>query len=321
MSTFRKYNSIENSYREKFLNGANFSFVIGEQEMRFAKKTAFIKSDEEFFNYNIVVEKYKENVKALTDYIKSTKEGVKQVTIYGEIIGGNYPHADIKDNMKVSSVQNKVKVYYTPDIEFYAFDIMINAENYLSVDEANGLFERFDLFYAKTLFRGKLQECLDFEKEYVTKIPTMFGLPTIEGNIGEGNVIKPVESKFLFSGNRVIIKNKTAKFSEKKEGAPKVKVAIKLTSEAERLLSEMSCLVTENRVRNVISHHGDVTQKDFGVLMGKVNKDVIEDFMKDFKEGFIELSKKERQFITKDVGRQNAEILRVNFPSIIDGIF
>lgn len=287
--------------------------------MRFAKKTAFIKSDEGFYNYELIVEKYKENVRALTDYILANKEGVEQVTIYGEIFGGNYPHPDVKNSDEVSSVQKEV--HYTPDIEFYAFDIMVNSEDYLSVDEANELFEKFNFFYAKTLFRGTLQECLDFEKEYVTKIPTMLGLPTIEGNIGEGNVIKPVEPKFLFSGSRVVVKNKTAKFSEKKNKAPKVKVAIKLTTEAERLLSEMSCLVTENRLRNVLSHHGEVGQKDFSVIMGKLNKDVIEDFMKDFKEEFVELSKKERQFITKDVGRQNAELLRVNFLNIINGMF
>lgn len=338
MTTFKKYNSIENSYRQKFLNyiveqgheagewtvsekvhGANLSLVVGEHGMKVAKKTEFIKSDENFHNYEMIVEKYEEKAKALTDYIKATNSDVEQVTIYGEIFGGNYPHPDVVNSNDYSAVQKEV--HYSPEIGFYAFDIMLNAETYLSVDEANELFEMFDFFYAKTLFRGTLQECLDFEKEYVTTIPTMLGLPTIEGNIGEGNVIKPVKPKFLYSGGRVVVKNKTAKFSEKKNKATRVKTAIKLTDEAERLLGEMSCLVTENRLRNVLSHHGEVGQKDFGLIMGKLNKDVIEDFMKDFKEEFIELSKTERQLITKDVARQNAELLRVNFLNIIDGMF
>lgn len=338
MTIFKKYSSIENSYRQKFLNsiveqgksdgewtvsekvhGANFSFVVGEHGIKFAKKSEFIKSDEEFFNYKLIVVKYEENVKALTEYIKASRSDVEQVTIYGEIFGGNYPHPDVESDNEVSAVQKEV--HYSPNIDFYTFDIMLNSEDYLSVDDANELFEKFNFLYAKTLFRGTLHECLDFEKEYVTSIPTMLGLPTIEGNVGEGNVIKPVEPKFLWSGSRVIVKNKTAKFSEKKNKAPRVKTDIKLTEEAERLLGEMSCLVTENRLRNVLSHHGQVGQKDFGLIMGKLNKDVIEDFMKDFKDEFMALDKKERQLITKDVGKQNAELLRINFLNIIDGVF
>jgi Rnl2 family RNA ligase len=338
MATFKKYNSIENSYRQKFLNyiveqgkadgewtvtekvhGSNFSFVVGEHEMKCAKRSGFIAKDEAFFDYERIVEKYGDSVKAIAEHLKATREGIETVTVFGEIFGGNYPHPDVENDREISAVQKEV--HYCPAIDFYAFDIMVNGEDYLSVDEANELFEKFNLFYAKTLFRGTLEECLAFEKEYVTTIPALLGLPTIEGNIGEGNVIKPVEPRFLFSGSRVIIKNKTAKFSEKKNKTPKVKKALKLSPEAERLLGEMSALVTENRLRNVLSHIGEVTQKDFGKIMGEVNKDVIEDFMKDFKEEFVELDKKERQAITKDVGRQNAELLRKNFLNIIDGLF
>lgn len=328
MITFKKYNSIENSYRQKFLNyiveqgkadgewtvsekihGANFSFVVGEQGMKFAKKTAFIESDEDFFNYELVVEKYSSNVKALFEYIKTIKEDVEQITVFGELFGGSYPHPDVENNNKISAVQKEV--HYSPVIDFYAFDIFINGETYLNQDEADELFDKFDFFYAKSLFRGTLQECLDFEKEYVTTIPTRLGLPTIEGNIGEGNVIKPIEPRFLWSGSRVVVKNKS----------PKVKQEIKLTEAGETMLEEMSCLVTENRLKNVLSHIGEVKQSDFGKVMGLLNKDVIDDFMKDFKEEFVELDKKERQAITKDIGRQNAELLRVNFLNIIDGLY
>jgi len=338
MITFKKYSSIENSYRQKFLNyiveqgkadgewtvsekvhGANFSFVVGEKGIKFAKKTNFIKEDEDFYNHQVIVNKYSNNVNALFEHIKTIKEDVEQITVFGEIFGGNYPHPDIENDNNISAVQKEI--HYSPEIDFYGFDIMINGKTYLNQDEADVLFEMFDFFYAKSLFRGTLEECLAFEKEYVTTIPTRLGLPTIDGNIGEGNVIKPIEPKFLWSGSRVVVKNKTAKFSEKKNKVHKIKEKIKLSEVGVKMLEEMSCLVTENRLKNVLSHHGKVNQKDFGKLMSLLNKDVIDDFMKDFEEEFMELDKKERKEITKNVGRQNAELLRTNFLNIIDGLY
>lgn len=60
---------------------------------------------------------------------------------------------------------------------------------YLSVDEANAFFEAEGFFYAKTLFRGSLAECLKYPNAFQSKISQWLGLPDIEDNICEGIVV------------------------------------------------------------------------------------------------------------------------------------
>jgi len=49
-------------------------------------------------------------------------------------------------------------VYYLPNNEFYAFDILLNGHVYLDVDVCNRLFHEFGFVYAESLFRGNLQD-------------------------------------------------------------------------------------------------------------------------------------------------------------------
>ena len=101
-------------------------------------------------------------------------------------------------------------VFYTPNHDFYAFDILIHNEledKYLAVDEVNSLFEKVGFFYAKTLFKGTLNECLNYPNDFQSKISGWLGLPQIEDNICEGVVIRPTVPMFFRNGKRVIIKS------------------------------------------------------------------------------------------------------------------
>jgi len=106
-------------------------------------------------------------------------------------------------------------VFYSPKNDFYAFDIRINQEEYLNVEEANEYFKTIGLFYAKTLFKGSFEACLEHSNDFNSKIPKWLGLPEIEKNICEGVIIKPVKSRYFNNGARVIFKNKNEKWSVK----------------------------------------------------------------------------------------------------------
>jgi len=106
-----------------------------------------------------------------------------------------------------------------------------------------------------------LDECLKYPNAFQSKISQWLGLPDIEDNICEGVVIRPVEPQYLRNGTRVLIKNKNARFAEKKS----VKKRNKLFSEhvpysdaLKSLLPEVEAYVTEARLSNVISHIGEV---------------------------------------------------------------
>ena len=80
----------------------------------------------------------------------------------------------------------------------------------------NELFEAESFFYAKTLFRGTLAECLKHPNGFQSKIAEWLGLPAIEDNICEGIVIRPVTPMYLRNGSRVLIKSKNERFAERK---------------------------------------------------------------------------------------------------------
>ena len=95
---FTKYSSIENSYRENYINkiieqgylnnqyvvqskldGFNFSFICDELDIRVASRTQIV--DEQFFNCNSVIDKYGNEVLQLFDLINEDKP-IEQIQLY-----------------------------------------------------------------------------------------------------------------------------------------------------------------------------------------------------------------------------------------------
>ena len=342
---FKRYNSIENTYRKKTLDaiveqgksqgtwvveekvhGANFSIWFDGTTFRCAKRSGFIGEGENFFNYKDVFENYKQNVVDLFNHLISQDENIKGIAVFGELFGGHYPHDEVE---KTDHQTVQRGLWYSPKNDFYAFDIKVRTDEdteelwktdkFLNVDTCNELFEEFGFFYAKPLFKGTLEECLEFNNFYNSLLPEWLGLPALEEeNICEGNIIKPNEAKYFWTGSRIILKNKNKKFSEKKN-VTKVKKVIKLSDEANDCLVKALAFVTENRLKNVLSHIGEVGEKDFGKIMGLLNKDTIEDFLKDHREEFTSLEKKEAKLVTKRIGQENATMIRENFIDIVNG--
>jgi len=313
------------------VHNSNLSIYYDGSEFNCAKRTAFLERlDKSFFRHEKVLEDNKQAIELLFELVRLRINGseiykdigkVEYITIYGEIFGGAYPHPDVEKVNDAKKVQGGV--YYHPDNKFYAFDLKVNGHFVFTVEKAKSLFEKAGLFHAKTLFKGRYQEALEYPNTFPTTIPAQFGLPEIEDNIAEGVVIKPDEHRRMGDG-RIILKNKNPKFSE--QGKPKDKNKIKkpefkFSEKGEQLYDELLSLINDNRVRSVISKIGEVTDKDFGKIMGMTVKDAIEEFMKDFGEEFNQLEQSERKTITKRVSKNTASIIRPNFLNIIDGIF
>ena len=120
-----------------------------------------LEEGEQFYDYPELLERYRDRVLKLFGDIKAKYPEVTHISVFGEMFGGLYPHDGVKARQKVGLIQRGV--CYTPDHEFYGFDIYLFTEEggrFLPVDEVNEIFEACGFFYAKTLFRGTLAECL-----------------------------------------------------------------------------------------------------------------------------------------------------------------
>ena len=337
MIEFKKYSSIENSFNREFLeyvvaqmpadlqyvvqekvHGANTSFLCDGQDVKFAKRTSALAEDEKFYEYPELLESYKERVLNLFVHIKSLYPAVKQISAFGEMFGGAYPHPDIKPMHRYMTIQKGV--FYTPKHESYGFDIYLFTEDtnfFLPVEEVNSLFEAEGFFYARTLFQGTLVECLKYPNAFQSKISEWLGYPSIEDNICEGVVIRPVTPMYLRNGDRVLIKNKNERFAEKKSIRKHNKMLaapIEQSPELISLIDEISQFVTENRLANVVSHIGEVhVPKDFGKIMGLFAKDALEDFMKEYSEDYLNLEKTEQKMLNKALNQMTTELVKKEY--------
>lgn len=331
---FVKYSSIENSYRTAFLNkikqegkdkgqfevqekihGANLSFWISKAGIKCASRTGFLEEGDKFYNYKKVLARYETELLNLLNLLNE-----EEISVYGELFGGAYPHSDVP---KIQTSRVQKGVFYSNDVEFIAFDIKTRSGSYLPTVTARRYLNFCGIPVTEALFTGSLEECLAYPNEFQTTIPDLHGLPPIENNVCEGVVIRPVFTEFLSNHSRVIIKNKNAKFKEKsgESDRPKVpKPKIQLDPQVVFLREQVSKYIVENRLRNVISKIGTVTEKDFGKILGLFSRDIVEDFSKD-EADFSRISKDLQKQVTKFISNEASNFIRPRFSNIIAGEF
>ena len=331
---FKKYSSIENTFDKDFIekirakisdnqefvvqekvHGSNCCFTTDGRNVNFGKRTGFVEPDEKFYDYTELLERYRERVIALFSDIKAKYSDLQTLTIFGEMFGGKYPHAEVKNNNKTMVIQKGV--YYCPQHEFYAFDLYINTCDtgfFLSVDAANDFFEKRGFLYARTIFRGSFDECLRYPNQFPSQISAWLGLPPIEDNICEGIVIRPAAPIYLSNGARVLLKSKNERFAEKKsikKRAPKLFVEPTYSEMLNSLLPVTEEYVTENRLVNVVSHIGQISvPRDTGKLIGLFSKDILEDFLKEHSGKYAALEKSEQKILNRHINMQATELIK-----------
>ncbi|MCD1118537.1 RNA ligase, Rnl2 family [Chryseobacterium turcicum] len=327
---FKTYNSIENAYQTRVIDqirlqgfwdevfvvqekvhGANFSFFTDGKEIKIAKRTAFIEKDEKFYNAHQILERYRTKVINVFEKIKTIHPDVETVVIYGELFGGGYKHKEVESVKEAIKVQKGVE--YTPQNEFYAFDIKLNGTTYLDTDLVNQIFEDTGFFYAKILFQGTLEEVLKFSNAFDSKIPAWLGLPEIENNVCEGTIIKTLKTKYFGNGSRVILKNKNEKWTEKSKMVNKdkpIQKAVYFSEIAQDIWDEIQKYATINRLNNVVSKVGEFEPKMIGKVIGLFAKDILDDFEKDFPKAFTTIEKEEHKRINKKLNNLVIDMIK-----------
>lgn len=297
---FKKYSSIENSYvkssveqvylhgyqEEDFvvqekIHGANFSFWVSDQEIRCAKRTAFLEDNDNFYGWQEVLDDWKQNLIHLRDFaenyaLKNFREEFHQMVLFGELFGGHYKHPDVPNS---SQKQLQKGIIYHPEIKFIPFDMYINGKliNLMQLQER---MIALNIVHVPNLLEGTFQECMNYSNEFPSKIHELYGLPApdVESNICEGTVIKSVEPLFFRNGQRVIFKNKNDKWTEKaqykKNQQSKQPVELNIPPIFAEKINE---LINENRVAAVVSKIGEPRMEIMGKVLKEFNLDVIEE--------------------------------------------
>lgn len=353
---FSEYCSIENVERQKYMDeltkhglitgmwavqekvhGSNFAIYVNDKEIKNAKRTSFMgfgegKWDAKFYNYPKAVLKVLDKVRPIWgDFKEKHRAGcygnkklhVDHIIIYGELCGGNYPHPDVP---KMSTSQVQSGIWYSNDVEFLAFDIKIVYESGLEIFidpfASEILFQDHALTHIPILFSGTLDECLEFSKttNYAQSMIAswVFGLPAIENNTREGNVIKRCNDVRLPMGGRAIIKYKNEIWKEKAFKPNKGVIKKELEPTIAEMIESASAYLTEARLSNVLSKTGPISSKQFAYLSGLMSQDVIKDLVKDNEEKYLALGENEQKKMRTEVNKLTQDWIRPQFVNILD---
>lgn len=302
---FQKYNSLEQAHSQKMINAAvdagyaNIPYVVTEKvhganfgihwekatdQITFSRRSGFLEEGETFYAHVKIEVKLIESMRKLLDNLERVGEqyvNAETATVYGEIFGGTLNGKTAQGSKRVQK-----EVQYSPETEFAAFDLIVDG-NYVTPWDATPILDWVAGFYVAPIIGmfETLEEALAVPNDAQSRIPFELGY-TVEGdNIIEGTVIRPLkEDIYLPNGKHFILKSKNEKFKEK--GTAKVaKVAEPLSDEDTTLHMALSTYLTENRLNAVISKEKEVTQKDFGRILGLFMQDAIAEYEEQLEYG------------------------------------
>jgi len=305
----KKYSSIENHYREKFIekwlnrfpelnyedfiatekiHGTNLGVEINKDDsLRFQSRNNY--TDANFFKCGEFFknEYGKDMLFAIRNYGLDLmdKYNSKRVVFYGEFFG--------------DGVQKGVKYTQLIDLKglkrnYKLFDIWVENYGYLPYNKINSDF--FKKYFVKIVEVGTLEKCLNFDVE---NQKTFYG----EG-IAEGIVIRPLSKDYVWGCERFVLKKKATKFAERQ----KTKKSYTPSPVVEKYSKIFKEYITENRLQNVFSKYGVIINiKGLGLYMGLMLQDAWNDFIKD--NDISSLEKKEIKMIKKSVNKDIKELL------------
>lgn len=279
------------------IHGANFSFIVDANNVGFAKRTAILQWTDDFFGFQIPATQYISSVQAIYNQLFIQYQCVR-CTIYGELFGGCYPHADVVADERVEAIQTGI--YYAPSIEFCAFDIAIETlqddeyiRTYLDYEQVIQLCQAHNLMYAKPLIIAPINDVFNFNTRIQSTIPAQLGLPALRiDNLIEGIVVKPYQQATIQTAKgilRPIVKIKNEEFKEEKfHEAQKWKFSSATSVNISLLIDEIANYINNNRLQAAISKVGKLNADAPLHVINEIKTLFFNDTLESFTEDFIE---------------------------------
>ena len=179
-SDYSLFNKTDWVVTEK-IHGANFCVHCDGKDIKFAKRKAILPENEDFFGYFSLIDSLKSKIIQLFILIKNANKKVVQISIYGELFGGEYPHPEVPSNPNVQAIQTGI--YYSPNIEYCIFDIGTLDDSgdrqYLDFNLLKAYCKQVKLLYTEPLFIGKYNKAISYKLGFKTKIPQKLGYPPL----------------------------------------------------------------------------------------------------------------------------------------------
>jgi len=302
---FTKWHSIENTYRQKYIDFflkehpglVNETYVIleklhGSNFQWFFQPGEFVKAGSRnhyldmlgSFQGAPIAQLVDDNSATIARFQRWADADGYSIRLFGELIGrGIGKGVDYGEQKRILyfgiMVNDKLLPFKEAQVHI---DTLLTAPHVTTVDE--------------------LQAALDFDTKFDSLV---LGKPD---NICEGVVIQPYNQVYYdrYGTSPFILKKKNDEFKEK-EKAPKARV---VDSDVERLNAEFSLYITDNRLQSAFSKYGEIeTPKQIGKYIRIVMADAQDDFIKDFGND-IETLDKNRQKQVFNVGSKIANMLK-----------
>ena len=192
------------------IHGAQLVLGCDGERVCFGKRKAWLDEDEPFFGWQVLRAELRAAALALAQRWPGA-----QVTVYGELHGGAYPHPAVAALPGLTAVQTGV--WYGPDLAYTAFDILLaqgdeDEGELLAHGEVEALAAEVGLRAPPVLRRGSYAEVAATPLCFTTRLPQQRGLPALPENWAEGLVLKP--DRRTSPRDRSVFKRKIPAFHE-----------------------------------------------------------------------------------------------------------
>ena len=223
------------------LHGAQLVVAVQGGQVHFGKRKAWLTDEAPFFGWQLLRVQLADAARRMARAVGAEGDAVY---LYGELVGGHYPHPDVPGVPGMTPVQTGI--WYAPDMRWAPFDILVARSDedegvLLAHRDVEAAVHDVGLVPPPVVRRGTRSDMEAAPTRAQTRFPALLGLPPIPGNVAEGLVIKSEQR--AAPGQRASFKRKIeefneARFDESEAWDPHQRLSLDaLTAWAERLVN------------------------------------------------------------------------------------
>ncbi|NOK19597.1 RNA ligase family protein [Corallococcus carmarthensis] len=250
------------------LHGAQLVLGVQDGAVHFGKRKAWLEEGDSFFGWQLLRLSLSN---AALRAVRTLELGDARVYLYGELLGGRYPHPDVSAVPGMMPVQTGI--WYAPDLHWVLFDILVARSDedegvMLSHRDVETAAKAAGVLAPPLVARGTRAQLEAVPTRAPTRLPAMLGLPPLADNWAEGLVIKSEQP--VAPGTRAAFKRKIEEFDEARFDESTAWDAHQRLSIAE-LQDWSSRLVNPARIASALSKCG---RADVEAIVSEVELDV-----------------------------------------------
>ncbi|MBN8468121.1 RNA ligase [Corallococcus exiguus] len=194
------------------LHGAQLVLGVQDGAVHFGKRKAWLDEGDSFFGWQLLRLSLSN---AALEAVRALGLTDARVYLYGELLGGRYPHPEVPAVPGMMPVQTGI--WYAPGLHWVLFDILVARSDedegvMLSHRDVETAAKAAGVLVPPLVARGTRAQMEAAPTRALTRLPAMLGLPPLADNHAEGLVIKSEQP--VAPGQRVAFKRKIEEFNE-----------------------------------------------------------------------------------------------------------